>query len=183
MHSHGFKVFAFCASLIWVASLTLYAGTASAAQDEKQGATTDAAVVAIGAVVSSLVFGDTADDASTQKEAKPAGSMDQLKESLGEKSLESLQALTDCNHSQAFNYARQASASGNSDYALSGLWLEALTEADRKNWFEAKAYFPKIRARDSDIHSQADYDAALNKALKEIASARQEHGPASECKR
>jgi len=183
MYRHVSKVFAFCASLIWFASFTGYAGKASAAQDESPDVAKDATVVAVGAVVSSLVFGDPADDAANQSETDPANTMDRLKESLGEKSLESLQFLTDCNHSMAYNYARQASASGNSDYALSGLWLEALTEADRKNWFEAKAYFPKIRSRDQDIHSQSDYDAALTKALKEIASARQEHGAASACKR
>lgn len=183
MNNPFFKVLTFCASLIWVASFIGYANEASAAQDEKQGAEQDAAVVAVGAVITALVFGDPADDAATESGTESASQMDQLRESLGEKSLKSLQYLTDCDHSQSFNYARQASASGNSDYALSGLWLEALTEADRKNWFEAKAYFPKIRSRDQDIHSQADYDAALTKALKEIAGARQEYGPASACKR
>lgn len=176
------KVCVCVTTLVLVAFLAGYTGSVSAAQDKQQESGDAAAIGAVGAIVSSLVFPDDAGDAAPQNDAQPANE-DQLKESLGEKAVRSLEALTHCKHDVAFTYAREASASSNPDYELAGLWLEALTEADRKNWFEAKAYFPKIRNNDQDIQSQADFDAALSKASKEISGARQEYGSGKSCKR
>lgn len=182
MNNPGFKVCVRVTTLVLVAFLAGFTSTVLATQDTNQESGDLAAVGAVGAIVSSLVFDDDPGDTAKQSTTQAASETDQLEASLGKKAFHSLEALTHCKHDAAFTYAREASASSNPDYELAGLWLEALTEADRKNWFEAKAYFPKIRNKDQDIQSQADFDAALNKAAKEISSARQEYGSGKSCR-
>ena len=181
MNKHVFKIFVYIIFLAFITATTGYTGRVAAAQDKPEESGDAAAVAAVGAIVSSLVFVSSADDAATQNGAEPANE-DQLTKALGEKAVRSVKALTHCKHDVAFTYAREASASHDPDYELAGLWLEALTEADRKNWFEAKAYFPKIKNRDQDINSQSDFDVALNKASKEISSARQEYESTKSCR-
>ena len=72
-------------------------------------------------------------------------------------------------------------SSSNSDYALAGVWVEALTEADRQHDTEARAMFPEIVARDREVKSEADAEARMREALQELGNIRVEYDLPAAC--
>ena len=116
-----------------------------------------------------------------ERQAQQTAELEQLKSMLGEDAFNGLEALTDCKHDVAYANAREAGRSPKPDFALAGLWVEALTEADRQKWPEARALFSPIKARDRDIQTETDFDGALKEALSDLADVRREYGMAATC--
>jgi hypothetical protein len=52
--------------------------------------------------------------------------------------------LVDCKHDVALGNSRQATKARNRDHALAGLWLEALSYADRGDRQQANTLLPQI---------------------------------------
>jgi hypothetical protein len=68
----------------------------------------------------------------------------------------------------ALGYAKTAAASENKNHALAGLWIEVLTEAERKQEDRARAFFPDIVAKDPKISSEAQAEERMRSALQRL---------------
>ncbi len=175
--------------------------TACGTQSRKaagEGAVTGAAVGAVGGVVSALVFGgDPAESAARgavwgastgaaagaiagaraddAQQAQRDADLERLKLEIGEDSYNGLEALTDCKHEIALAYARTAARSDNKNYALAGLWLEALAYADSRQEDQARVLFSKLVEKDSKIYSEAQAEESMRKALQKLMDIRAEY--------
>lgn len=196
---------------IVVASMLMASGCASDSQTAKgarQGAASGAMAGAVGGMVTALVFGGDVVDAgargavyggtagavaggvagsrkdkaiAAQKQAAQDAELDQLRKSIGMDAYNGIEALTDCKYDVAIANAREARNSSNRDFALAGLWIEALTEADRNEHAGAEALYPTIVAQDRDIKTVADAEATMREALKELGNIRVEYGQPAIC--
>jgi len=168
-----------------------------------EGAKTGAAAGAVGGLVSALIFGGDPVEAAArgavfgasagatagamqgarvdeQREAQQKAQQDvdleQLKREIGGDAYAGLEALTDCKHEVALAYGQTAARSKNRDHALAGLWVQVLTEADRRQEAQARALFPEIVAADSQIGSEAEAEEAMRETLQGLMSIRAEYG-------
>jgi hypothetical protein len=184
------------------------AGDSYTAKGARQGAASGAMAGAVGGMVTALVFGGDIVDAgargavyggtagavaggvsgsrkdkavAAQKQAAQDAELDQLRKSIGMDAFNGIEALADCKHDIAIANAREARNSSNRDFALAGLWIEALTEADRNDHNKAQALYPTIVAQDRDIKTAADAEATMREALKELGDIRVEYGQAAIC--
>ena len=153
--------------ILIAASVGVIAGCASdsyAAKGAGEGATTGAVAGAVGGMVTALVFGGNVAEAGArgavyggttgavvggmagskadkavaeQKQAEREAELEQLKSRIGTDAYNGVVALAECKHDLAIANAKEAAKSSNSDYALAGVWVEALTEADRQREIEA----------------------------------------------
>ena len=197
--------------MFMTAGVTGTAGCASdsyAAKGAAEGATTGAVAGAIGGIVGALVFGGDVVEAGArgavyggttgavvggmsgskadkavaeQKQAEREAELAQFKKEIGTDAYNGVDALAQCKHDVAIANAREALKSSNSDYALAGVWVEVLTEADRGREVQARALFPEIVARDRDVKSAADAEALMRQALQELGSIRVEYGMPAVC--
>lgn len=170
-----------------------------------EGAVSGAAVGAVGGMVSALVFGgDVGEGAargavwggstgaatgamagaradSAQKKAQQDAELEKLKAQLGEDGFKGLEALAECKHEVAVAYARTAGRSGNKDYSLAGLWIEALAFADQGKTGEAQALLPDIVAKDPEIGTETRADETLQKSLQRLQEIRGEYNLPRTC--
>ena len=72
-------------------------------------------------------------------------------------------------------FAREARKSRNRDYALAGLWVEILTEADRQNPDAASALFPELVSDDKEVKTLADAESRSGDALLRLGEIRVEY--------
>jgi hypothetical protein len=134
-----------------------------------------------GAVVGGMAGSDADKAALKQQEAERDAQLAQLKESIGADAYSGIEALTDCKHEVAIANAREASNSSNSDYALAGIWVEVLAEADRQRVPQARTLFPELIKYDPEIDTEADAEMLLNQALKELQAIRVEYDLPATC--
>ncbi|MDH3510933.1 MAG: hypothetical protein OER85_08790 [Gammaproteobacteria bacterium] len=197
--------------MVFALSSALTSGCASdsyAAKGAGEGAATGAVAGAVGGMVSALVFGGDVAEAGArgavyggttgavvggiagskadkavaeQERAQRDAELAELKNQIGTDAFNGVVALADCKHDLAIANAREAVKSGNSNYALAGVWVETLTEADRQREPQARALFPEIVRRDRDIKSEADAEAQMNTSLRELGNIRVEYGMAAVC--
>jgi hypothetical protein len=113
---------------------------------------------------------------AAQQQAQQDVDLEQLKREIGEDAYSGLEALTDCKHEVALAYGRTAARSKSPDHALAGLWLQVLTEADRRQEPQARALFPEIIAADSDIESEAEAETATRETARGLMDIRAEDG-------
>lgn len=173
-----------------------------------EGAATGAAAGAVGGLVTALIFGGdpvgsaargaafgasagaTAgairgarvdEQRAAQQATRQEVDIEQLKREIGEDAYSGLEALTDCKHEVALAYGRTAARSKYPDYALAGLWVQVLTEADRRREPQARALFPEIIAADSDVESEAEAEAAMRETLQGLMDIRAQYGLARVC--
>jgi hypothetical protein len=191
--------------MFMAAGITATVGCASnsyAAKGAGEGATTGAVAGAVGGMVTALVFGGNVAEAgargavyggttgavvggmsgakadqavATQKQAEREAELERLRNRIGPDAYNGVVALAGCKHEVAIANAREAAKSKNSDYALAGIWVVALTEADRQNELEARAMFPDIVKLDRDIKTEADAEARMREALDELGNIRVEY--------
>ncbi len=170
-----------------------------------RGAATGAAAGAVGGLVSALVFGGDPLDSAARgavwggstgavagamtgsqvdkaRKSQRDADIEQLKSDLGEDAFRGLEALTDCKHEVALAYARTAAKSRNRDHALAGLWVEVLTFADSGEEDQARALFPDLVAKDTEIRSEAQAEETMRKALQALMDIRGEYNLPRVCK-
>jgi len=197
--------------LLIAAGATINSGCASdsyAAKGAAEGATTGAVAGAVGGMVTALIFGGNVAEAgargavyggttgavvggmsgskadqavAAQKKAEREAELEQLRSQIGADAFNGVVALAECKHEVAIANAREATKSNNSDYALAGVWVEALTEADRQHEPEAHALLPDIVARDRDIKTEADAETRMREALQELGDIRVEYDLPAVC--
>ena len=171
-----------------------------ASKGAQQGATTGAVAGAVGGMVTALVFGGNVADAGArgavagassgavvggmsgsqrdkQKEQQQVADQDaelaKLRQQIGDDAFDGMVALAKCNHGVAVANAGVAMKSGNSDYALAGLWVNVLSSADQRNESEARSRFPEIVAQDKKVKTEAEAEQAMREALQQLMNIRE----------
>lgn len=179
-----------------------------AAKGAARGAGTGAMAGAVGAAATALIFGGNVGEAAArgavyggasgavvggisgaeadkrvaaQEQAEYERRVQRFREEVGSDAFNGFVALAECKHDVAIANAREAQKSRNRDFALAGLWVEALTEADRADTDAATALLPAIVEKDREIKDTTAADARLGEALAEMGKIRTEHDLAASC--
>lgn len=171
-----------------------------------RGAGTGAAAGAVGGLLTSVIFGGDPLDAAARgavwgaSTGAVAGAIQgsridkqraaqqeqqqiaQLRAEIGDDAFSGLEALVDCKHDVALGYARQAEKARNRDHALAGLWLEALTQADRGDRQQAGAMMPKIANAAPNVTDAAEASAVLGETERGLRDIRAHYGLARQCR-
>ncbi len=190
--------------LVCVAPVSWMSCSTRSVERGAQGATLGGVVGAAGGMVTALVFGGNVGEAAARgmvygattggvsgavvgaqedrkQKALNEKEIEKLKKDLGEDAFNGLTALAKCKHEVALGYARTAAASANKNHALAGLWVEVLTEADRKEENRSRALFPDIVARDAKISSEAQAEEKMRSALQRLMEIRAEYDLPETC--
>jgi len=173
-----------------------------AAKGASKGAGTGAVAGAVGAAATALIFGGNVGEAAArgavyggtsgavvggmsgaeadrqvaaQEQADYERRVQEFRDQIGTDALNGFVALAECKHEIALANAHEAQKSRNRDFALAGLWVEALTEADRGQAEAATAMLPAIVDQDGDIKEVAGAQARLDEALTGIGEIRKRY--------
>jgi hypothetical protein len=173
-----------------------------AAKGAAQGGGTGALAGAVGAAATALIFGGNVGEAAArgavyggasgavvggisgaeadkrvaaEERADYERRVQQFRDEIGADAFNGFVALAECKHEVAIANAREAQKSRNRDFALAGLWVETLSEADRGQSEAAAAFLPAIVEHDREISDAAVAQARLNEALVEIGEIRAQH--------
>jgi len=179
-----------------------------AAKGASKGASTGAIAGAVGAAATALIFGGNVGEAAArgavyggtsgavvggmsgaeadrrvaaQEQADYERRVQQFRDRIGADAFNGFVALAECKHEVALANAREAQKSRNSDFALAGLWVQALTEADRGRAEAATAVLPAIAAQDRKIEDLANAQARLDDAVAQIGEIRVRHDLPAAC--
>lgn len=136
---------------------------------------------ASGAVVGGLSGAETDRRAAEQERAEYERRVAEFREEIGSDAFNGFVALAECKHEIALANAREAQRSRNRDYALAGLWVEALTAADRGDSDAAVALLPTIVERDRKLNSAEAAQARLGEVVEELGVIRSQHNLPESC--
>ncbi len=197
--------------LFAMVAMLLNSGCASdsyAAKGAARGAGTGALAGAVGAAATALIFGGNVGEAAArgavyggtsgavvggisgaeadkrvaaQEQADYERRVQRFREEVGSDAFNGFVALAECKHDVAIANAREAQKSRNRDFALAGLWVEALTEADRADTDAATALLPAIIEKDREIRDAKEAQARLDEALTEMGEIRTRHELSPSC--
>lgn len=141
--------------------------------DPGEGALRGAAVGATVGGVSGVITGSQEVKAQRDRQyTAREREIEQYRRDIGDDAFNGVVALAECKHEVAIAYANTASQSINSNHALSGLWLKALTYADQGNDTAARAMYPQIIRWDRAVDSEVKTEDTLEKALQELMQIR-----------
>jgi len=179
-----------------------------AAKGASKGAGTGAVAGAVGAAATALIFGGNVGEAAArgavyggtsgavvggmsgaeadrqvaaQEQADYERRVQEFRDKIGSDAFNGFVALAECKHDVALANAREAQKSRSHDFALAGLWVEALTEADRGQAQAATAMLPAIVDQDRDITDVAGAQARLAEALAGIGEIRTRYDLPASC--
>jgi hypothetical protein len=211
MFAESIKVRSFVGALFVMSAMLGSSGCASdsyAAQGATKGAGTGALAGAVGAAATALIFGGNVGEAAArgavyggasgavvggisgaeadkqvaaQERAEYERRVQEFRDEIGADAFNGFVALAECKHEVALANAREAQKSTNRDFALAGLWVEVLTEADRQQTDAAAALLPAIVEKDREINDAAVAQARLDEALGEIGEIRTQYDLAPSC--
>jgi hypothetical protein len=197
--------------LLAMAVMLLNSGCASdshAAKGAAQGAGTGALAGAVGAAATALIFGGNVGEAAArgavyggtsgavvggisgaerdkqvaaQERAEYERRVQEFRDEIGTDAFNGFVALAECKHEVALANAREAQKSSNRDFALAGLWVEVLTEADRAQTDAATALLPAVVEKDREISDSTVAQARLDEALGEIGNIRTRYDLPASC--
>lgn len=197
--------------LVVAIALCLATGCASdsyAAKGAAQGAGTGALAGAVGAAATALIFGGDVGDAAArgavyggasgavvggisgsqtdkriaeQERAEYERKVQEFRKEIGDDAFNGFVALAECKYEVALANAREAQKSTKRDYALAGIWVEALSEADRGGVGAASAAIEEIVERDRDVKTSADAEAKLSDTLVRLGEIRTENKLPASC--
>ena len=197
--------------LILLGFATQISGCASdsyAAKGAGKGATTGALAGAVGGMATALVFGGNVGEAAArgavyggasgavvggmsgasvdkqvaaQEQAERDKKVAEFRDEIGVDAFNGFVALAECKHDIAIANANEARKSRNRDHALAGLWIEVLTEADRKNLNAASDLFPELISSDKEIKTIGDAESTTSSALLRLGEIRVEYDLPKDC--
>jgi len=177
--------------------------TANQQQGATRGATVGTVAGAAGAMMGALVFGGDVGDAAlrgavigatsgavagtmsgSEKDRREAEArekeyrkqLEALRKEIGDDAFEGSSQLVKCKHEIALAYGRTAAQSTNPDYAVAGLWLQALTHADQGDIAALDPVLATIVANDPGIGDMAAAEQELAAASGAIVDIRQRNG-------
>jgi hypothetical protein len=200
----------YCTLLVTAAALSTWgcASDSYAAKGAAKGAGTGALAGAVGAAATALIFGGNVGEAAArgavyggasgavvggmsgaevdkkvaaQEQAEYERHVQQFREEIGADAFNGFVAITECKHEVALANAREAQKSRNRDFALAGLWVETLTEADRGQAQAATALLPAIVEHDRKIQDVTVAQARLDEVIGEIGEIRTRHDLPASC--
>jgi len=184
--------------------LTACSGTSG--QRAAEGAGTGALAGAVGGMVSGLLWGGDplesavkgatvgaasgavvggvsgAQQDKAQAQAQQQKELAELRTRLGEDAFTGAVALAQCKHGVAEANAQVAAKSTDSNYALAGFWVEAISLADRGDLAGAQMLYPEIIRRDRSIEDIEQAEAALQKSLLDLQDIRKRYNLSATCK-
>ncbi len=179
-----------------------------AAKGASKGAGTGAMAGAVGAAATALIFGGNVGEAAArgavyggasgavvggmsgaeadkqvaaQEQAEYEKRVQKFRDDIGNDAFNGFVALAECKHDVALANAREAQKSRNRDFALAGLWVEALTEADRGQDQAATAMLPAIAEQDREMKGAAQAQARLEDMLVQIGEIRTRYDLPASC--
>jgi len=180
-----------------------------AAKGAGKGATTGALAGAVGGMATALIFGGDVGEAAArgavwggstgavaggiagadvdkqvaaQEQAERDKEIAKFRDEIGADAFNGFVALAECKHDIAIANAREARKSRNRDYALAGLWIEVLTEADRQNPDAASALYSELVSSDKEIKTVSDAESRTDTALQQLGKIRVEYDLPKDCK-
>ena len=211
MLARSIKTTNFIGALLVMGAVLCSSGCASdsyAAKGATRGAGTGALAGAVGAAATALVFGGNVGDAAArgavyggtsgavaggmsgaqvdkrvaaQEQAEYERRVQAFREKIGTDAFNGFVALAECKHEIALANAREARKSRNQDFALAGLWIEVLTEADRGDNEAAAGMLPVLVDQDRNIKDVAAAQARLDDALSGIGEIRVRYDLPASC--
>jgi len=179
-----------------------------AAKGAGKGATTGALAGAVGGMATALIFGGDVGGAAArgavyggasgavvggmsgasvdkqvaaQEQAERDKKIAEFRDEIGADAFNGFVALAECKHDIAIANAREARKSRNRDHALAGLWIEILTEADRKNPDAVSELFPELVSGDKQIKTVGDAESRTGDALLQLGEIRVEYDLPKDC--
>ena len=179
-----------------------------AAKGAGKGATTGAMAGAVGGMATALIFGGNVGEAAArgavyggasgavvggmsgasvdkQLAAEQQAARDKkiadFRDEIGDDAFNGFVALAECKHDIAIANAREARKSRNRDQALAGLWIEVLTESDRKNSAAASNLYPELVSSDKQIKTVGEAELRTGDALQELGEIRVEYDLPKDC--
>lgn len=197
-----------CSVMVLLLSALLWSSGCSqkSRQGAGQGAAIGGAAGAVGGIVTALVFGGDVGNAAArgavwaassgavtggiagaqanraeENKARAARAAD-LKKELGDDAYSGLVALAQCKHEVALGYARSSAQSTDNQYALAGLWLEVLTEADRQHLEKARRLFPEIIERSEKVKTEKEAEAFMAEAKESLKDVRDSYDLKKSCR-
>ena len=143
-----------------------------------RGATAGAAVGAIGGAVEGS---NRAKAEQNNRAAQEQRELEQLRRDIGVDAFDAIVALAECKQEVAIANARVAARSTNSNHALAGLWIQALTFEDQGNSDGLVELTPEIIRWDREISNQAQFDRELKDAYRGLIDIRAEYALPLSC--
>ena len=134
-----------------------------------------------GAVVGGISGAEADRQVAAQEQAEYERHVQQFREEIGNDAFNGFVALAECKYEIALANARESQKSRNRDFALAGLWVEVLTEADRGRTEAASAVLPAIVEQDRKISDAAAAQVRLDEALMQIGEIRRRHDLPASC--
>jgi len=198
---------AFCVASLALTLTAASGGGTTSGQLAGQGAGHGAAAGAVGGLLTAVIFGGDPVAAAARgavwgaSTGAVAGAIQgsridkqraaqqeqqqlaQLRAEIGNDAYEGLAALVDCKHDVALGYSRQAAKARNRDHALAGLWLEALSYADRGDRQQASALLPRIAKAAPNISDGQQAATVLDETKQSLGEIRVHYGLAKQCPR
>ncbi|TDJ43792.1 MAG: hypothetical protein E2O50_04115 [Gammaproteobacteria bacterium] len=132
-----------------------------------------AVVGATAGAVAGGVSGAQEDKATAQ--AQQQNEIAELRTQIGEDAFAGVTALAKCNHAVAEANAQVAAKSTNSNYALAGLWVDAISRADRGDLAGAQTLYPEIIRWDRSIEDSSQAETELQEALVKLQNIRHQY--------
>ena len=143
-----------------------------------RGATAGATIGAIGGAVEGSNKAQAKKDNKTAQEQRE---LEQFRRDIGSDAFDAIVALAECKQEVAIANARVAATSTNSNHALAGLWVQALTFEDAGDEAGLLAITPEIIRWDREINDQSVFDRELKNTYRDLIDIRAEYALPLSC--
>ena len=194
--------------LVFAVQISGCATDSYAAKGAGKGATTGALAGAVGGMATALIFGGDVGGAAArgavyggasgavvggmsgasvdkqvaaQDQADRDKKVAEFRDEIGADAFNGFVALAECKHDIAIANALEARKSRNRDHALAGLWIQILSEADRKNPDATSELFPELVSSDKQIKTVGDAESRARNALLQLGEIRVEYDMPKDC--
>jgi hypothetical protein len=185
------------AAIVAIVVLATACAGPNSSQGAKQGATSGAVGGAVGGLVSSLIFGGDPLGGAAAGAAVGAASgaavgattgarVDKQQnqryiDEFGKDNYNGFLALAGCDYDKALVLAARGQQNPTHNYALSGLWLEAITYADQNNYAKAATLYPMLEQNDPELLDRSDTERKLKDAVRRLRTLRTDQNQPPQC--
>jgi hypothetical protein len=143
-----------------------------------RGATAGATIGAIGGAVEGS---NRAQAEKDYKAAQEQQEIEQFRREIGNDAFDAVVALAECRQEVAIANARVAATSTNSNHALAGLWVQALTFEDQGDQAALSEITPEIIQWDRGINDSEQFNQELATAYRDLIDIRAEYSLPLSC--
>ena len=143
-----------------------------------RGATAGATIGAVGGAVEGSSRARAEKDYRAAQEQQE---IEQFRRDIGTEAFDGIVALAECKHDLAVANARLAAESKNSNHALAGLWVQALTFADQGDENSLDGIAPEIVRWDREVTDDVQFRNELSKTSVELKDIRSEYNLPRQC--